>query len=364
VISSSVPTSGGDGGGVAVHKDSGSYYLYVASVTNLKRYNVDNPAAPVLDGSWNPPIFSGADNLTVDSDGTVFLAGGGMVRRVAADGSAVTHSVSLADAADVAVYQDLAFVIREANNAVGLVAVFNKADLTSAGPDMVVPDLQAAAGRPRGTLAQFTAIDVSADGRLFIAEENYTAGGNGIPLYTPPATTFNPAPGPITGRIYFDRVLVSSSIAVPCSSATCAKEEVIDELTAQLGTMGDKADKRLEKAIEAIEKSLNPDWWVDDEPHPKEGKKIFDEERKAVSELSKKELEGNATVASAIQTLVEIDRELASDAIADAAGGDAKKLAKANEELAKGDAEGAEGDFDKAIEHYRKAWEEAQKAMP
>lgn len=200
--------------GVAVLKSGSTYYLYIAADTQLKRYNVTNAASPALDAGWTNTITSGAMGLTVDSDGTVFLAGGSMVRRISAAG-AVTHTVTLADAADVAVYQSNIYVIKQASPAQPIV-VYSKTDLSSGGSDIVVPELGAFT---RGSLSQFTAIDVSADGRLWVSEENYTGGSNGIPSYTPPATSFNPAPGAITGRIYFDRVLVSSSIAAPCDVA-------------------------------------------------------------------------------------------------------------------------------------------------
>jgi hypothetical protein len=204
--------------GVAIHKVGATYYAYVAAGTLLRRWDVTNVAVPVLDVAWLPPVFSDAAGLTVDADGTVFLAGGGVVRRIAADGSAVTHtSASIPAAADVAVFQDKVYVIRQTNlgapNFVAPIVVLNKSDLTSGGADIVVPDLNAS--RPRGTLTQFTAIDIGANGRIYVSEENYTAGASGIPSYTPPATSFNPTPGTITGRIYFDRVLVSSSLAQP-----------------------------------------------------------------------------------------------------------------------------------------------------
>jgi hypothetical protein len=46
-----------------------------------------------------------------------------------------------------------------------------------------------------------------------------------------------------------------------------------------------------------------------------------------------------------------------------AAGGDAKKIDKANEELSKGDARALDGKFVDAIEHYRNAWKHAIQAV-
>lgn len=207
-ITPSLPT------GVAVQQLNGTYYAYVAAGSTLQRWNVTDPENPTLDTGWNPPIFSGAENLTVDRVGTVFLAGGGQVRRINAEGTAVTHAINLSSAADVAVFQDRAFVIRRAANT-PQVHVLNKDDL-SAVEVLTVPDFEGTTGQSsRGSIAQFTAIDVDPKGRLFISEENYVFGSNGASTYTPPATSFNPEPGAISGRIYFDRVLVSSSIAEP-----------------------------------------------------------------------------------------------------------------------------------------------------
>ena len=65
-----------------------------------------------------------------------------------------------------------------------------------------------------------------------------------------------------------------------------------------------------------------------------------------------------------IDRLVSADKLLASTAISDAAGGNAKKIDKANEELGKGDARILDGKFTDAIEHYRNAWKQAIEAMP
>jgi hypothetical protein len=69
----------------------------------------------------------------------------------------------------------------------------------------------------------------------------------------------------------------------------------------------------------------------------------------------------STTLLGFIDRLVSADRLLASTAIdeAAAAGGDAKKIDKANDELGKGDARVADGHFTDAIEHYRNAWKHA-----
>lgn len=230
--------------GVSIHKVGSDYYAYTASDSGLQRWNVTNVALPVLDPTWTPAIF-GPRNLTVDADGTVFAADAesGLVYRVSADGL-TSISTIVPNAADVAVYGDKIYVIKRQSPTQPIV-VLNKADLSSAGPDLVVP----AFGATRGSISQFTSIDVSADGRLYVSEENYTgavSGGNAgaVTSYIPPVTSFNPAPGTITGRIYFDRVLVSSALPPPPDSDGDGIEDSLDNcpLVAnpdQLDTDGD-----------------------------------------------------------------------------------------------------------------------------
>lgn len=74
----------------------------------------------------------------------------------------------------------------------------------------------------RGSAAQFTGLGISPNGHLYMSEEIYVGGSGGIPnLYTPPATAFNQNPDVINPDgsgtvIYFDRVLVSSSVCKNC----------------------------------------------------------------------------------------------------------------------------------------------------
>jgi hypothetical protein len=144
------------------------------------------------------------------------------------------------------------------------------------------------------------------------------------------------------------------------------KQNVLDDLTVLRATVTDKQDgKKLDEAIKHLTKSLNPDLWVD-ETHlqPKHGDKVFQEEKDAIVKLlellkDKKSTIPDATLQGFINRLVSADKLLASTAISDAAGGDAKKIDKANEELSKGDARALDGKFVDAIEHYRNAWKHA-----
>jgi hypothetical protein len=129
----------------------------------------------------------------------------------------------------------------------------------------------------------------------------------------------------------------------------------------------DKLDKRIEKAIDRLLKGMNPEWWIDDETlDEKDGKKVFDQEKKVVKELSKKQFADNDDAAYLIQVILDADRALAVKAIADAEaieGSKDKDIEKAEKELEKGDEERAKGKYEQAVEKYKKAWENAQKAI-
>ncbi len=60
------------------------------------------------------------------------------------------------------------------------------------------------------------------------------------------------------------------------------KEAALQALQDLPPTGDNKTDKSLEKAIEAIEDSLNPAYWLDDSHLTGQSKKVFDEEKKAL----------------------------------------------------------------------------------
>jgi hypothetical protein len=150
-----------------------------------------------------------------------------------------------------------------------------------------------------------------------------------------------------------------------------AKSSVLAELQALSATVTDKQDgRKLDEAIKHLTKSLDLELWID-ETHlqTKHGDKVFNEEKDTVVKLlellkDKKSTIPDATLQGFIDRLVSADKLLASTAISDAAGGNAKKIDKANEELGKGDARILDGKFTDAIEHYRNAWKQAIEAMP
>lgn len=155
------------------------------------------------------------------------------------------------------------------------------------------------------------------------------------------------------------------------------------ELALERLTPYSEESDRIEKAIEEINKSLEKGWVDDAHLDPKDGKKVFDREQKAVKELLKvvkDEEEGEvevsaaavAAVLAAIDDLVTADRLLAVTALDELSGTVAedpdrqdkvdRELEKGLEELDKGDEELVKGKPDKAIDKFKKAWEHAVKA--
>lgn len=148
------------------------------------------------------------------------------------------------------------------------------------------------------------------------------------------------------------------------------KQRVLQDLTALRASITDKkGGDKLDEAIKHLTKSLEPELWVSETRlDPKHGEKVFQEEKDAVVKLfdlmkDKKSTIPDATLQGFINRLVSADRLLASGAINDAAGGDVKKIDKANDELGKGDARVADSHFTDAIEHYRNAWKHALQAV-
>ena len=138
------------------------------------------------------------------------------------------------------------------------------------------------------------------------------------------------------------------------------KQGVLDDLIALRATVTDKEDRhKLDEAINHLTKSLKPSWWIDSSHlRPKDGGKVFDEEKAAVMQLralinDRKSTVPDAIVQGFIDRIVGADRLLAVVAIADST----KNTAKANEELRKGDNELAKGHYDRAIDHYKNAWD-------
>ncbi|MFO1433765.1 MAG: hypothetical protein U1F76_27325 [Candidatus Competibacteraceae bacterium] len=139
-------------------------------------------------------------------------------------------------------------------------------------------------------------------------------------------------------------------------SMSQVKQKVLADLQALLPTLTKPASDKVKSAIDHLKKSLNPKFWVDGlHLSISYGKTVFDEEKKAVHDLE----DVNpplAAITSAINSLVAVDRTLATVAIAEST----KKpsdIQKARQELANGDADRANGKFEEAVGHYKNAWD-------
>jgi hypothetical protein len=155
-------------------------------------------------------------------------------------------------------------------------------------------------------------------------------------------------------------------------TSLCLKGGAIELLLGLKPTGDNHLDKEIDKIVWHIEKSLDPDLWLDvkhlDCQH---GQKVFNEEETAVvllrENMQKKKFPPELVddfVAATIM-LVDADEILAETQLEDAIarGGDQKHIEKAKREIVlareKRDAE----DYQHAIDHYRNAWHEACKAL-
>jgi len=152
-------------------------------------------------------------------------------------------------------------------------------------------------------------------------------------------------------------------------SSSGMKQAAKNILNPYLTNSDKKIRDAVEKAIKHIDKSLETELWEDANHLTQKGKKVFDEEKKAVKELTDKKFTGQFSVdaLAAIDYLLTADQNLAQVSISEVVcSGDPKcvhELQKANEEMTKAANERAQNDYDKAIDHFKKAWEHAQHAM-
>jgi predicted extracellular nuclease len=158
-----------------------------------------------------------------------------------------------------------------------------------------------------------------------------------------------------------DPVVIGLNLADPMGD----KEEVIAGLAALLSTGDKNTDKRLDKAIESIEASLNPDWWTSDQTVT--NKKVFDNERAAVAQLAL--IVGSGApeadeAMAAIDVLLNADRQLAQVELnaAIARGGSASKIAEAEFHMAEAATFIDLGLYADAVNAYEAAWDAATKA--
>ena len=138
----------------------------------------------------------------------------------------------------------------------------------------------------------------------------------------------------------------------------------VEELEALAPTVNQEMRKEIEKAIQDLEKSLDPALWVD-EYHLvfDKGKEVFNHEKDAVKHLTaarKTALKVGDTVAAekllqAIDKIVEAARMLAETAVAEAT--DPNAVAKGEALLQEAGTARDSGKYEDAVAGYRAAWE-------
>jgi hypothetical protein len=164
-----------------------------------------------------------------------------------------------------------------------------------------------------------------------------------------------------SGDAFYLTSSASSSITV--FTAMSLKQDVLAQANTLLAAAGKQDSEKLKQVVKSLNDSLDSSLWVDgNHVDPKHGNQVFDKEKQAVQklvELLNKSSIPAATLQSMIDTLEHADRILAELAVSDAvaAGGDAKKIAAAQDEPAKAATELAGGNFPQAIDHYKNAWQ-------
>jgi hypothetical protein len=155
-------------------------------------------------------------------------------------------------------------------------------------------------------------------------------------------------------------------------TSLCLKDEAIELLLGLKPTGDDHLDKEIDKIAWHIEKSLDPELWLDvkhlDCQH---GQKVFNEEETAVvllrENMNKKGFPPGLVddFVAAITMLLDADDILAKTQLDDAIalGGEEKFIEKAKSELALAWEKREANDYIHAIDHYRKAWDAACKAL-
>src|SRR4029077_13263387 len=133
----------------------------------------------------------------------------------------------------------------------------------------------------------------------------------------------------------------SGADSVVIFTAKSLKEDTLASASALLPTPVKRDAENLANIIQKLNDALSPELWVDgNHVDAQHGGKVFDREKEVVAKLEsiindKKSAIPDATLQGMIDTLVQADRILAEDAIADAiaASGDPTRIAEAQHEL-------------------------------
>jgi hypothetical protein len=215
--------SKGQLGGIAVEDDSGTYYAYVTANKGsdvIARYNVTNPANPVLDTSWaNDGVLDVAhafglstsngnvalNGLAIGSDGTLYVAAsainpnvnyGDSLLKISANGSSLLENVAVTGAMGVALYGDNVYVT-EYNGGASSIDVLNESNLSMNSIATLYVDSGLSAvnlgTNAPGSDSGFAGIAINATGQLFVTDEVFGTSSD------------------------YDQVLVSSAVPEPAS---------------------------------------------------------------------------------------------------------------------------------------------------
>ena len=142
------------------------------------------------------------------------------------------------------------------------------------------------------------------------------------------------------------------------------KQDAIASLQALLPTGDQQADRKIRRAINEINETLEPQLWLDDSHLTDLGRRVFHEEKEAARALENI-VNANIDVSNQLDMLVTADQALSRTAIGDAtaAGGDPSKLVMAEEEMSKAAVQIAMGHSATAIKHFGRAWKKAQESL-
>ena len=242
--------------GIATAELNGNYYVYIGWQNGqIERWNVNNPAVPVLDTSWGSAAHPGTidlksingnfylDSLAVDGQGNLYIAGGilgttsfgdaiiKVPAAVAANNSATSGNTlesPVKGGADgnggfasmgIALFAGNAYVTEylASDSAIG---VFNMSNLAPAGV-ITLPNPTGPSGFnatfPTGSDSGYSGIAISPTGQIYVAEQIYNTTSSS---FSPNGTTA------ITGNsIIFDRIMVSSPLSLPVVSVVSGNNQ-------------------------------------------------------------------------------------------------------------------------------------------
>jgi hypothetical protein len=176
--------------------------------------------------------------------------------------------------------------------------------------------------------------------------------------------------GAVTSYI-FSNVIIDHTISAQFGITSSGMAQVAKNILIPYLIDNDiKIRVAVRKAIENIDQSLAVNLWEDINHLTNEGKKVFDNGKQAVKELTDKKftLPFSGIAATAIEYILTSDQNLAQVAINDAVAACnnidcQREINKANEEMVNAANDIAQNDKDKALDHYKKAWEHALKAI-